>query len=136
MALQFIADDEFFPYFPLSHSSDTVPIFIGRDANMDSTVQAAFVEAGISMKGKVSNKQLQDLVPRLREINHEQYGKNFHSFYAWSPGSSHSKILVLVYPEFLRIVITSCNMMNIDVVLGDNVRAIPDLRWPEMLILL
>lgn len=123
----FIADEEFFPYLPLSHSSNDVPIYIGRDANMDSTVQAACAQAGININGKITKKQLQDLAPRLKQINYKQYGKNFHSFYAWSSGSSHSKILALVYPDFLRIVITSCNLMKIDTELGDNHWYIHDL---------
>lgn len=94
---------------------------------MDSTVLAACHQAGVKFKGKLSNKQLQNLTPSLRQINIEQYGKNFHAFYAWSPGSSHSKILVLMYPTFLRLVITSCNMMDIDTVLGDNHWYIHDL---------
>lgn len=123
----FIADDEIFPYLPLSHSSDAVPVYVGRDANMDSTVMAACAQNGIEVKGKISNKQLKELIPRLEQINHEQYGKNFHSFYAWCSGSSHSKLLMLVYPDFLRVVITSCNMMLIDTDLGDNHWYIHDL---------
>jgi len=84
-------------------------------------VQGACKQAGIPFGGeKLPNKQLQSIVPTLRQLYNKQYGKNYHAFYAWSPGSSHSKILVLVYPDFLRLVITSCNMMDIDTFLGDN----------------
>lgn len=86
----------------------------------DSLVQIACQQAGVVFKEKMSNKQLQIIAPVLRQLYQIQYGKNYHAFYAWSPGSSHSKILILVYPDFLRLVITSCNMMNIDTVLGDN----------------
>ena len=95
----------------------------------DPKVQVACQQAGIAFsgEGKLANKQLQSIVSNLRQIYSKQYGKNYHAFYAWSPGSSHSKILVLVYPDFLRLVITSCNMMDIDTVLGDNHWYIHDL---------
>jgi tyrosyl-DNA phosphodiesterase 1 len=83
-------------------------------------VQDACKQASISFREKLSNKQLLVITPNLRQLYREQYGKNYPAFYAWSSGSSHSKILVLVYPDFLRLVITSCNMMDTDTVLGDN----------------
>ncbi|KAE8440788.1 hypothetical protein EG329_006566 [Mollisiaceae sp. DMI_Dod_QoI] len=102
----FIGDRELYDHLPLSHSSDAVPIYIGRDAN----------------------QAIADLISsNLRQLYSNRYGKNYHAFYAWSPGSSHSKILILVYPEFLRLVIISCNMMDIDTVLGDNHWYIHDL---------
>lgn len=76
---------------------------------------------------KLSNKQLQSISSNLRQLYTQLYGKNYHAFYAWSSGSSHTKILVLVYPDFLRLVITSCNMMDTDTVLGDNHWYIHDL---------
>jgi tyrosyl-DNA phosphodiesterase-1 len=93
----------------------------------DPLVQEACQQAGVSLKQKFNNKQLQSIRPTLEQLYIKRLGKNYHAFYAWSPGSSHSKILVLVYPEFLRLVITSCNMMDIDTVLGDNHWYIHDL---------
>ncbi|RYP19327.1 hypothetical protein DL765_003409 [Monosporascus sp. GIB2] len=116
----FIADEELFRHLPLTHSSDTVPIYIGRDPNMDPMIHEACNQAGIAIKGKVTNKQLASVNANLGELYRALYGMNFHAFYAWSSGSSHSKILLLVYPGFLRIVITSCNMMDTDTELGDN----------------
>lgn len=106
----FIAEEEVFPLLPLSRKSNDVPVYVGRDANMDSTVAAACRQEGVTINGKISRKQLDALQPRLESINQDQYGKNYHSFYAWSSGSSHTKLLVLVYPDFMRVVITSCNM--------------------------
>ncbi len=94
---------------------------------IDPMVQEACHQAGISFKDKLTNKQLQSISSNLRQLYSNRYGKNYHAFYAWSSGSSHSKILILVYPEFLRLVITSCNMMDIDTVLGDNHWYIHDL---------
>jgi tyrosyl-DNA phosphodiesterase-1 len=87
---------------------------------MDQMIQQACSQAGIIFEDKLPKKQLQIITPNLRQLYSQQYGKNYHAFYAWSSGSSHSKILLLEYPEFLRIVITSCNMMDIDTVFGDN----------------
>ncbi|KAF8847027.1 phospholipase D/nuclease [Acephala macrosclerotiorum] len=125
----FIANEELFPYLPLSHSSNAVPIYIGRDANQDPTARIASSQAGITFKGKtkLSAKQLESISPNLCRLHSHRYGKNFHAFYAWCSGSSHSKILLLVYPDFLRLVITSCNMMDIDTLLGDNHWYIHDL---------
>jgi len=95
---------------------------------VDPMVQEACHQAGISFKDKLTNKQLQSIGSNLRQLYSTLYGKNYHAFYAWSPGSSHSKILLLVYPDFLRLVVTSCNMMDIDTALGDNHWYIHDLR--------
>lgn len=125
----YIANEELFEHLPLSDTSDSVPIYIGRDANEDPMLEACQT-SGASGRVKLSKKQLQNLRPQLEELHRNVYGPNYHAFYAWSPGSSHSKILALVYPGFLRIVITSCNLMNIDTELGDNHWYIHDL--PEV----
>jgi len=75
----------------------------------------------------MTKKEFQTVEPVLQQLSISQYGVNYKPFYAWSPGSSHSKILVLVYPGFLRLVITSCNLMNIDTIGGDNHWYIHDL---------
>lgn len=94
---------------------------------IDPMVQEACKQAGIAFKEKLASKQLQSIRSNLRLLYKELYGENYHAFYAWSPGSSHSKIMVLIYPDFLRLVITSCNMMDIDTVFGDNHWYIHDL---------
>ncbi|KAI0475335.1 tyrosyl-DNA phosphodiesterase-domain-containing protein [Xylariaceae sp. FL0804] len=125
----FVADEELFRHLPLSRSSDDVPIYVGRDPNLDPMLDAACNRAGVAVKerGKVTRKQLDLLRPALAELHRQSYGKNLHAFNAWSPGSSHSKILLLVYGGFLRLVITSCNMMDADTELGDNHWYIHDL---------
>lgn len=94
---------------------------------MDEMVTQAATEAGVAIGEKLTKKQLETIGPTLQQLHHRRYGKNCHAFYAWASGSSHSKILVLVYPNFLRIVITSCNMMDIDTELSDNHWYIHDL---------
>lgn len=90
-------------------------------------VEVACQQSNIPFKDKLGKKQLQSITPNLQQLYAKHYGQNYHAFYAWARGSSHSKILLLVYPEFLRVVITSCNMMDIDTVLGDNHWYIHDL---------
>lgn len=94
---------------------------------VDPMTEEACQRAGVLFSSKLSNKNLQLVTPVLRDMYHQQHGKNYHAFYAFSPGSSHTKILVLMYSDFLRLVITSCNMMDIDTVLGDNHWYIHDL---------
>lgn len=94
---------------------------------MDELVSEAAGRAGVAIKEKVSKAQLGQISPILRELHYERYGKNCHAFYAWATGSSHSKVLVLVYPTFLRVVITSCNMMDADTEINDNHWYIHDL---------
>lgn len=86
----------------------------------DPMAEKACQEAGIHFRDKVTARQLQAITPHLCQLYKNHYGQNYHAFYAWSPGSSHSKILVLVYPSYLRLVITSCNMMDIDTLAADN----------------
>ncbi|KAI0409206.1 tyrosyl-DNA phosphodiesterase I [Xylaria palmicola] len=117
----FIAEDELYEHLPFSHKPGGVPLYIGRDPNLDfPTAESATIIAGVKFQEKMSRKQLDSLRPALQQLHSQRYGQNLQTFYAWSPGSSHSKILLLVYPNFLRIIITSCNMMYVDTELGDN----------------
>lgn len=94
---------------------------------MDELVEEAASRGGIPINSKLSKAQLGKVSPILQQLHYERYGKNYHAFYAWAAGSSHSKILALVYPTFLRIVITSCNMMDVDTEVNDNHWYIHDL---------
>ncbi|KAI0471415.1 tyrosyl-DNA phosphodiesterase I [Xylaria cf. heliscus] len=117
----FIAEDELYGHLPFSHKSGKIPIYIGRDPNFDaSNIQMASILAGFKYQEKISRKQLDPLRPILQQLHSKRYGQNIHTFYAWASGSCHSKILLLVYPTFLRIAITSCNMIDMDTELGDN----------------
>ncbi|KAI0551530.1 tyrosyl-DNA phosphodiesterase I [Xylaria curta] len=117
----FIAEEEFYGHLPFAEKPGGIPIYIGRDPNFDvSTMRTASTMAGLKVQEKVTRKRLDSLRPILQDLHRQKYGQNMHTFYAWGPGSCHSKILLLVYPTFLRIVITSCNMMDIDTMLGDN----------------
>lgn len=87
---------------------------------MDPVVSEVCRRNGVALREKITKSQLQGIGPALEQYHRKAYGENYHAFYAWSSGSSHSKVITLVYPTFLRIVITSCNMMDIDTELGDN----------------
>lgn len=146
----FIADPELVHYLPVSRSSDTVPvslarsaqrsdqdfmegsprqIYIGRDADpaMDPTLKAACKLADVGVTEKLTTSEL-EVVARIATLQYQQmYGENLHPFYVQSLGSAHSKIMALVYPGFLRIVITSCDMIDADFKLADNHWYIHDL---------
>lgn len=113
----FIAQDELFRYFPFSPSTRTAPIYIGRDINMDPLMGDACRRAGLPL-AKPKKANLEKLQTHLEKVYQEMYGSNYRPFYPWCNGSAHTKLLALVYPNFLRIVVTSCNMMDIDTVLG------------------
>ncbi|KAK7955638.1 phospholipase D/nuclease [Apiospora aurea] len=89
----YIADEELLQHLPISR----------RSAN---SVPSAAIRAGIPLtEGKLTKKSLDTLRPHLADQHkthsHSGGGQNLHAFYAWSPGSAHSKILLLVYPAFL-----------------------------------
>ncbi|ETS77792.1 hypothetical protein PFICI_09854 [Pestalotiopsis fici W106-1] len=117
----FIADGDLLKYLPLSKTSNDVPIYIGRDVGYDEHINGgAAAKAGLQIKGKATKKQLDVMESDIHRRYQDMYGKNYHAFNAWAPGSAHTKILLLVYRSFLRLVITSCNMMDSDTVHGDN----------------
>lgn len=124
----FIAQDELFRHLPIGrYKKPNIPIYIGRDPNYDPYVALAVQDLKMTVKGKPNTKQYEQLKPILRQRYKEDYGSNYHAFYGVAPGSAHSKLMALVYPAHLRIVISSCNWMDIDTVLGDNHFYIHDL---------
>ncbi|KAK8033925.1 tyrosyl-DNA phosphodiesterase-domain-containing protein [Apiospora marii] len=142
----YIADEELFPHLPTpGGTKEAVPvrplflhpswylqlalyslvtqIYIGRDANNDPLLQAAAARARLPLaEGKLTKKTLDVLRHHLEALHQAAHPerRDLRPFYAWAPGSAHSKLLLLVYPTFLRVVITSCNLMDIDTVFGDN----------------
>lgn len=87
---------------------------------MDAMVQIACYRLRVTPKGKLTRKELATVESEAIRLHQQEHGGNLNTFYARASGCSHSKILLLVYPTFLRIVITSCNMMDIDTEIGDN----------------
>lgn len=94
-------------------------IYIGRDINQDHCRPLVAQGTSILSQAKISKHDIEDKIgPRLQALYKSMYGQNYHAFYPVTLGLAHSKFLVLVYPTFLRIVITSANMMDGDTVLG------------------
>lgn len=109
-------------------------------------MQALGETQGTNSKSKISGKHLEKIQPHMNQVYRQLHGniltltfstaaililpadlhtliglgENFHPFFPRCPGCAHSKILLLVYPTYLRLVITSCNFMNIDFREGDN----------------
>ncbi|KAJ6470969.1 tyrosyl-DNA phosphodiesterase I [Mycena sanguinolenta] len=77
-------------------------------------------------------KELARVVKCAQDGYRNTYGSNFHAFYPpeMKSGCAHSKLMVLAYPDFLRVVITSANLMPTDVVQGDNTWFIQD--FPQL----
>ncbi|KAJ6577601.1 tyrosyl-DNA phosphodiesterase-domain-containing protein [Mycena capillaripes] len=122
----FIENDLLFQYFPFLTSANPRPyvhVYVGRDLALDS-VGKQF--AGFTKKRPKGN-DFTRVVEYAQAGYREEYGENFHAFYPYmSSGCAHTKMMVLIYPEFLRVVITSANLMECDVVLGDNMWYIQD----------
>lgn len=105
----FIGQEELFRHLPLPSS---VPIYIGRDINMDPlNPKQGF---------KLNKAETQQITFDMNRVYKARYGNNYNAFYGWCGGSSHTKLMLLVYKGFMRIVITSCNMMDLDTRHGDN----------------
>ncbi|KAJ6545333.1 tyrosyl-DNA phosphodiesterase-domain-containing protein [Mycena capillaripes] len=122
----FIENDLLFSYFPFNKSAHPRPyvhVYVGRDLFMDA-VGKQF--AGLKKK-RPKSADFERVVECTQAGYREEYGNNFHAIYPpMHNGCAHTKMMVLVYPDFLRVVITSANLMELDVVLGDNVWFIQD----------
>ncbi|KAJ7654071.1 tyrosyl-DNA phosphodiesterase-domain-containing protein [Mycena polygramma] len=122
----FIDNDVLFSHFPFKTSTNPRPfvqVYVGRDLSMDGL--------GKHFAGFTKKRPKDDDFARVVECAQagyrEQYGENFHAFYPYmTSGCAHTKMMVLAYPDFLRVVITSANLMECDVVQGDNMWFIQD----------
>ncbi|KAJ7605793.1 tyrosyl-DNA phosphodiesterase-domain-containing protein [Roridomyces roridus] len=119
-----IAGPVFFQNFPLKTTSNhrlDCQVVVGTDLYMD---QDAFIFAKTQRPEgqKRLSKEDFERVERASHLGYKDlYGENFHAFHPYmSSGCAHSKILILVYPGFMRLVITSANLLNSDTEYGDN----------------
>ncbi|KAK9897498.1 phospholipase D/nuclease [Cystobasidium minutum MCA 4210] len=119
----FIGQSEFYRFPPMQPQAK-IPMYVGRDINLDpyapQVMKALNEKRGTNSKSKISSKQLDKLRAPMNDVYRQIYGENFHPFFPRCQGCAHSKILLLIYPTYLRLVITSCNLMNIDLCEGDN----------------
>ncbi|KAJ7870435.1 tyrosyl-DNA phosphodiesterase-domain-containing protein [Mycena leptocephala] len=123
----FIENEHLFQYFPFKTSPNPRPyvkVYIGRDLAQDMVGKQL---AGL-YADRPKRADYAAVVENAQAAYREEYGENFHAFYApyMGSGCAHSKIMVLIYPDFLRVVITSANLMQMDVVDGDNMWFIQD----------
>ncbi|KAJ7758335.1 tyrosyl-DNA phosphodiesterase-domain-containing protein [Mycena metata] len=123
----FVGNDELFQYLPLKTSARPrpfAPMYIGRDYAMDGLGKQF---ADFTKKRPKSLEEFERVVKKAQEGYRNMYGENFHAFYPFMRnGCAHTKMMALVYPDFLRVVITSANLMTLDVELGDNTWFIQD----------
>lgn len=114
----FIAQDEFFQYFDFNREG--VPIYISRDFYQDGDGQQAAKYD--SSEQRLPRPRFTIATEKAAEYYARTYGTNFKARYPhMSTGCSHSKVLVLEYASFLRVVVTSANFMDCDTEMGDNV---------------
>jgi tyrosyl-DNA phosphodiesterase-1 len=120
----FIGQDELFKFLPFKNvTARECPIWISRDFWQDADgMTAAEIPAGCERK-QYDETLFKKKAAIAKEHYKHEYGPNFNAVYPYmSGGCSHSKILLLRYPDFLRVVITTANLMALDIELGDNVR--------------
>ncbi|KAJ7921901.1 hypothetical protein B0H13DRAFT_2413773 [Mycena leptocephala] len=123
LVYSFFIDDpylfDFLPFKTSRHHRPYVNVYVGRDIAMDADGKRF---PGCKPKTKRPNPVDFDRVVELAKKGfREKYANNFYAFYPkLQSGCAHSKIMVLVYPEFMRVVITSANLMQCDTVYGDN----------------
>ncbi|KAJ7450635.1 tyrosyl-DNA phosphodiesterase I [Mycena latifolia] len=118
----FIENDHLFQYFPFKKNGDPgrphCPIFVGRDMSQDVFAKES---ANLETIRPKSATEWDRVIKTAQATYSEMYGSNFHAFYPRkNNGCMHSKLMILIYDDFLRLVITSANLMEVDVVLGDN----------------
>lgn len=76
----------------------------------------------LDKRTKLNKAQHAQAVPVVRQL-HRQFGlPGIKPLYPWASACAHSKFFLLFYPGYLLLVITSCNTMQIDMDLSDNVR--------------
>ncbi|KAF7366991.1 Phospholipase D/nuclease [Mycena sanguinolenta] len=115
---------DFFPFQKRPNPRPHIQIYVGRDLSMDADGRKFSGCKKKFPKGDEFNR----VVKCAQDGYRDTYGSNFNAFYPpeMKSGCAHSKLMVLVYPDFLRVVITSANLMQTDVVLGDNTWYIQD----------
>ncbi|KAJ7291566.1 tyrosyl-DNA phosphodiesterase-domain-containing protein [Mycena rebaudengoi] len=130
-----IGNECVFQHLPLKTSPNFrphCPVYIGRDLSLD-TEGKEFAHSGPRLPD--ARKEFDRVVRCAREGYQQKYGENFHAVYPYMTGGcAHSKLMVLIYPGFLRLVITSANLIDIDVELGDNswfIQDFPSLPEPN-----
>ncbi|KAJ7664871.1 tyrosyl-DNA phosphodiesterase-domain-containing protein [Mycena rosella] len=119
-----IDNDYFFRYFPFKRPEENYPgrphcrILVGRDLAYDG-VGKEF--ANMKTPGPISTTEQKRIIKIAHAKYSELYGRNFHAFYPEKSGNcAHSKIMILIYPDFLRLIITSANFIPVDLVCSDN----------------
>ncbi|KAH7096922.1 hypothetical protein BKA62DRAFT_675490 [Auriculariales sp. MPI-PUGE-AT-0066] len=104
-------ESEFLPFLPLGHDERSVSLHIGRDVHMDPFLPDIAQACGVSLKPG-------------DKLNNTTFDKE--------RAARIPKVMALEYRDFLRIVVTSANMLREDFELGDNIWYIHDL--PRLLL--
>ncbi|BGP20920.1 hypothetical protein JCM10213v2_009085 [Rhodosporidiobolus nylandii] len=137
----FILEHDFLaPLLPIEgsgpHSRRNVPLHISRDLNADPLRNLAAVRAGVTIPKDQRGLTKGDgakIVEPLFDLYQRIAGPNWLAAYPYAGGCSHSKIMVVRYPDFLLVAITSCNTMEIDMRLSDNhwyIQTFPEYAHP------
>jgi hypothetical protein len=114
---------QWLPVRPYSDRTD-VPIYISRDFwrkpptpfspthNLTSCIEDP-ISPEILPSGRkgLTQARFSEAAAQAASCYRDAYGPNFHAVYPFTKsGCVHSKVMVLEYPEYLRVVITSANL--------------------------
>ncbi|KAJ8122065.1 hypothetical protein O1611_g9937 [Lasiodiplodia mahajangana] len=118
----------------LRANSRDIPIYIARELEYDSQINEARNElqryCGSSDDPHPATVSTEELADFLHVWHQKKYGEHWRTYYSRN-GTQFSNILLLVYPPFLRIVITSS--LHIDTDQADNhwyIHDLPRLKSP------
>ncbi|KAJ7500760.1 tyrosyl-DNA phosphodiesterase-domain-containing protein [Mycena galericulata] len=125
----FIEPGVLFKHFPFKTSQNHrnhCLVYVGTAFEMDMFAKG-FANIAMDQRPR-SRDEFDKAVEAAKKGYSEEYGENFKAFYPYMSGGgcAHSKMMILIYPDFLRLVITSANLMATDVVYGDNMWYIED----------
>ena len=93
-----------------------VEVIVGRDLYMDGPGQAAADAAGIRIdrEKRLKAPEFARAAAAANAYYRQAIGQHFNAVYKFSTGGCvHSKVMVMIYPTFLRVVVTSANFMTI-----------------------
>ena len=88
---------------------------------MDTHTTTAFqLHDMVKSQARVTKQQYMRVKGTLQKLYKKHYGGNFRAFHPHASGCAHTKLLMLEYPTFLRLVITSANLHPVDTLTGSN----------------
>jgi hypothetical protein len=98
---------------------------VGRDINSSSDELLGQARAIVTPDKKpdshVNKKEIAALQECLDRLYKAKFRSRYYGVYPYCGGAAHSSVMVLVFGQFARLVISTANLTATDMVLDDNV---------------